>query len=175
MRKAVTESEVIQANRKAIELLAKKYGKGLEKDDRISIASIGCLLAMRTYDYRLNNFQNYMELIIKTYLRKECKQNNRIRRTEADFSLDRPVSVENQSGTLGETFFSKKETFQDRLEIKDFLEHMEDITVRSAAKMLLHQLDDETIRRRLHLTKEGLLQVKAVIWRSWQEYTQTDT
>lgn len=93
--------------------------------------------------------------------------------TEADFSLDRPVSLEKQSGTLGETFFARKENFQDRLEMKDFLEHIENITVRSAAKMLMHQLDDDIIRRRLHLKKEGLLRVKAAIWRSWQEYTQT--
>lgn len=49
------------------------------------------------------------------------------------YSLDRNVSADNSNKTLGETFFQSPDNVQEEVELKDFVEHIEDRHLRVIA------------------------------------------
>ena len=149
MEHLLNETYVYEQNVPWIEAVAKKYGKGLEYDDYFNIASIAFIIAVRLYQKRFGAFHAFAEIQIKCILESERKKNNRHKYLSA-YSLDRCITADTTDHTMGETFFQSPDNVQEEVELKDFVEHIEDMHLRVIAGGILD--DEETLKE----TQSGL-------------------
>ena len=165
----LTETDVILANHSFIAAVAQRYGKGLEYDDRMTIATFGFLIAVRSFRKSLVTFRAYAEATMAYFLRQEHLKQNQYCKVESRMSLDQPV--EPDGAGIGEIFLSNGEDMTDSLVICDFLEQLNS-DLRMVAVLFIDGFSEQEITARLKIPEVRLRGMTDRLRSEWVIYNQ---
>ncbi len=165
----MTELDVINAYEDEIMVWCRRFGRGLEEQDRPMIARTGFLCAVRTYLQGLSAFLPYAKEVVFEALKRERQRQNRIRRIESELSLDMPIGDE-ESPTVSQLYHGTGD-FVNGVVFWDFMQRLEE-NIQVTAWMLVNQFTRDEIMRIRGLSKEELSWHIVMIRCEWEEYNQ---
>lgn len=163
----MTEIDVINAYEKELVDWCRRFGRGLEWPDRLEIAKVGLLCAVRTYRKGLSAFLPYAEECVYNILKRERIRKNRIDRIESRFSLD--ISVDGEDGSaIGQLYYGTGD-FVNGVVFCDFMEKLSE-DIRSVAWLLVDRFTAEEIMSIRCLSREEFSFYIMQIKYEWEEY-----
>lgn len=163
----MTELDVLNAYEDNIEEWCRRFGRGLEKQDRREIARAGFLCAIRTYRKGLSEFLPYAKECVFNVLKNERVRRNRMKRIESDFSLDMPVDGE-ESPSIGQLYHGVGD-FVNGVLFYDFMKRLSE-DIQATAWLFVDQFTTAEIMQIRHLSREELSWHITRIKCEWEGY-----
>lgn len=150
------EMDVVRAYERELEQLCRRYAKGVEAEKRRAVACENMVLAIRTWDKRLCDFQPYMRAYVMKALKEVRREENRIKRQER-LSLEAPVKPETPAFTFAELFHPTYR-FENTVDFHDLMHGLQETDQRlyAVAWMLADAYTSQEICEAQHLDPDGL-------------------
>lgn len=150
----ITEEDVVLYNEHIIREASLLYGRSLDPEDRLMAANEGFLYAIRCYQKGVSQFQPFAKAYMHQQIKNEVKEFNRARRIESSLSLDQQIKTEENSGSIGNTFFQAPGDFVNSVIFQDFLNSLER-ELKIIALMYIEKYTSKEIMRIRNISKKN--------------------
>lgn len=165
----LTEEDVFLYHERLIQETGYLYRRGMEWDDCLMAANEGFLCAIRGYQKEFSDFPSYAKRCIYTNIKKEKKEYNRVRRIDSRLSLDRPITIGENTESIGNVFFQSQGDFTNAVMLTAFLDNLERED-KVIAHMCIQEYTSEEIMTLRNISRDKLDRCKEVLCELWLQY-----
>ena len=167
----LTEEDVIKANSKFIISICNSCCRGMEYCDCESEASLGFLLAIRSYQKGICDFKSHAETCIRNHILQVKTEYYRSLRSESRLSLDSQSN--NNRESIGCMFSRSDDDFEESLVFDDFVHHLDE-KLQLLVWLYKNDYTENEILEKMHISQKLLvLMRKRLIKELKQHYNFT--
>ena len=152
----LTEEDVIKANSELIGDICNLNCKGIEYIDCKAEASLGFLLAIRSYQKGICDFKSYAERCIQNQILQAKKEYYRNIRCESRLSMDSIFNDYRES--IGSMFFYSRDDFEELL-FNDFVNHLDE-KIQYLVWFYKNDYSENEILEQMHISQKYLALMK---------------
>ena len=170
-KRRVTEDDIYIIYNKFIHEICHIYGKCFDFGDRIAIANIGMLHAIRTYKRGISEFESYAFECIMKELHDEEYKSRKLKRSESKLSLDMNIRPYDSYATYLEFFCYESDNFTSDIQISDFIIHLPR-KVQHFIILCTQGYSFFEIADLMHLPVSEVKQLKLLLCEKWNQYNR---